>query len=229
MRAIKWDIFTEGETIEVSNEKFHHLVNVLRVRENDEILLLNGKGKSGLSKVSRIEKKKIFLECIGVKEHQNKNQISLLLGTPKKDAFEDILRRATEIGVDKIYFFASEFSQSKIKNLERIEKLLEGSMEQSNNPILPELIELKNIDEIVDISKNYNQRILLSVMSTESKLSLKSSDSVLMAIGPEGGFSSSEESFFMNNGFQQLNLPTPILRAITAVPVALGYLLSIIR
>lgn len=229
MRAIKWDSFNIGEEIEVSNEKFHHLVNVLRVRENDEILLLNGSGKKGLSKISKIEKKKIYLKCIEIKEEMSKSKISLLLGAPKKEAFEDILKRSTEIGVEKIYFFQSEYSQFKIKSLERINKILEGSMEQSNNPFLPELIELKNIEETVDISEKYSHKVLLSVANCESNFALSTSDTVLMAVGPEGGFSTDEENFFLNCGFKQLNLPTPILRAITAVPVALGYLLSRIR
>src|SRR5690606_7785814 len=111
-------------------------------------------------------------------------------------------------------------------NLERMNKHLVSAMEQSNNYILPEL-EL-NVLSTLDFSQ-YDNVYLFSTRKVEGdvKSKLTTAERNLILIGPEAGFSTQELIQIEKlSQIKLINLPTPILRAPTAVSCAVGYLLS---
>jgi 16S rRNA (uracil1498-N3)-methyltransferase len=76
MRAIFLNIeLQELELIEISGDQAHHL-NVIRIKENEEILILNGKGKSALANVLSIQKKNIKVKIKKIISYERKHDIS---------------------------------------------------------------------------------------------------------------------------------------------------------
>lgn len=228
MRAIfyPFDKLQKGDSLLIEGDSAHHL-NVVRVREGDELLLLNGKGSRVIAKIQSIDKKSVGINILEEKTEQRKTHITLAVANPKKDAFEDILKMAVELGVDAIQPLSSQFSQYDYVESERTSRLLESGLIQSNNPYLPQIAKQVTL-------KSYLQNISTPLYFFNSRPDITANnqkavpDNFHLLIGPEGGFSP-EEAELINgySGTVQVHLPTPILRAPTAVSASIGYLLAL--
>ena len=96
----------DGETATITGEDVNHIVNVLRLKQPDKIILCNkDEGKSYISEIMQIEKSYIIckiLEMVSETTESNVN-IDLFQGLPKSDKMEYIIQKTTEIGVKNIY------------------------------------------------------------------------------------------------------------------------------
>ena len=146
--------------------------------------------------------------------------VNLYVGLVKKDALESTIRSAVELGVNKIVFLYTENSQQYELNTTRLEKIVENAIEQSNCLFIPSLKSAK-ISEI-DFSSIENP--VLASNRMKSELNLKESSEVSLFIGPEAGFTLSEEEMFISNNTQLVSIDCGILRTRTAVPAIIGYL-----
>ena len=95
-------------------------------------------------------------------------------------------------------------------------------MEQSNNLFYPEII---NSELSAFVSTN-KEDILLFTSQSSTVDKNKIHQKMIPLIGPEGGFSDDELNLFKGTVSHHIHLPTPILRASTAVPTCIGYLLG---
>jgi 16S rRNA (uracil1498-N3)-methyltransferase len=225
MRAIWLPSIDDSLIHQISGEPFHHLVNVVRINEGEELLLLDGCGLQVRTVVNRKSKRDIELKEIERVMIQVTHTMDLALGIPKRDALELCLKQATEIGFRRIFLVRSEYSQIKVPEAQRVHNLLVSALEQSNAAFLPEIIEC----DWSQISwSEYGMKLMLDSQTEESKGELKkSSTPMLLVVGPEGGFSPREIEFLHSvKGMEVLNFPTPIMRTPTALAVGAGSLLQ---
>ncbi|RPJ77074.1 MAG: RsmE family RNA methyltransferase, partial [Alphaproteobacteria bacterium] len=132
MRAIYYpfDIVGENQIISVTGDSAKHL-QVVRVKQGEDILILNGKGAKAYTRVESISKNQIELLVQQLVQDKHLHHISLAIATPKKDAFEDILKMAVELGVLNIHPLSSDFSQYEYGESERVQRILESALVQS--------------------------------------------------------------------------------------------------
>lgn len=226
MRAIFYPFTKENtsKSILVTGESFKHL-QVVRIRPEEEILVLNGKGLRARTRIGSIAKNQIELLVDSIEESRETHEISLAIANPKKDAFEDILKIAVELGIRNIYPLRSDFSQYDYLPSDRVERILESALIQSNNPFMPTIHSQLDLAFFLD-----QQNLPLYFFNSRPIICGKNekiSGARIILIGPEGGFSPQEEEHILakSNVFP-IHLPTPILRAPTAVATSIGYLLS---
>lgn len=231
MRALYFESgqnFEVNDEIVVEGERLHHL-KVVRVRPSEEILLLLGRGKTALSEVVKIDKKAITLKITEIKHVNKETQIDLYVGLTKKDAFEELLKLATELGVDHIVPLETKFSQPLTSQLKRQDKIIQGAMEQSNNAYAPVVDELSTFEQALKKLEASNSTVYYfssqSSSSSQDKLVPRMSR-ISLVIGPEGGFSHEEEAEMEKYQLHRIRLNIPIMRTPTATCVAVGYALS---
>lgn len=217
--------FSAGSLVYLNNARAHHLINVLRVKTGDEIMLLDGNGLVGEGKIIELSKRDVKINCLNVYLKPRPSvEFTLGVGQLKKDAMDDVLKAACELGISKVLILNTEFSQNYKLNLDRISKLLISGIEQSNNPFLP-TIETIDIDQIKWDGFRSVYLFTLNLDQSEASIITSLDGSNLILIGPEGGFSrrdlDSIPSEAKNNAIE-LNLP--IMRAPTAFKCAVGYL-----
>ena len=210
---------------ELSGDSLHHLMNVVRLEVDEELLLLNGKGLLVETKVTKISKRELRLKKTRHQFRELNYHFELALGMPKRDALELCLKEATELGFKTIYLIKSSRSQMKFPEEERLEKLLISALEQSNAPFLPE-VKFQTWEALP-----WDEATMSFLMDSQSNArpSLNSCPMgmCLLIVGPEGGFSPEEISFFHNKKvLQVVNLPTPILRTPTALAVGTGMMIQ---
>lgn len=226
MRAIYYPFKKESaqSVIDVTGDPAKHL-NVVRIKTNEEVLVLNGNGLKALTRVGEISKNQIVLLVQEISEVAPGHKMSLAIAAPKKDAFEDILKIAVELGVQNIFPLTSAFSQYEYQESDRVSRILESALVQSNNLYMPKIHQQVELATFLDSSKS-PLYFFNSVAGKSGKVE-KISDELIILIGPEGGFSDEEQALILKrpNVFS-IHLPTPILRAPTAVASSMGYLLA---
>jgi 16S rRNA (uracil1498-N3)-methyltransferase len=225
VRAIYYSSVIDDSTksIVLEGEAFKHLM-VVRVKLGEAVMVLNGEGISASTKVITIAKNQIELKVESFIQSTPSHDISLAIANPKKEAFEDILKMAVELGVMNIHPLSSAFSQYDFSPSDRIQRVLESALTQSNNPFFPKIHTQESLDNFLD--KIATPLYFFNSKDNQNGKVEKTSGPRTILIGPEGGFSASEEVRIMNlpNAFS-IHLPTPILRAPTAVASSIGYLL----
>jgi 16S rRNA (uracil1498-N3)-methyltransferase len=221
MRAIyiESQTFNDSELV-LQDDSFHHLVHVCRAKVGEKVLLLDGVGGLFFTRVDQINKKEIKL-ILEEEKRQNRSQnvIKVLIGIPKKDALDLMLKMSVEMGVQEIILFRSEYSSEKLPSMDRIQKILIQALEQSNNPWLPQV---SYLEDLSDMSKADLDIIVMHPSDAVDKSKPSSPAGFILAVGPEGGWSPHELAFFETKKVEWLSLNTPILRAPTALAFGLG-------
>lgn len=226
MRAIYLEHLTLASahtSIEVKDDTAHHLIHVLRIKRDEKILCLNGKGIHGLATISEIQKRSLVIQFEDLKYTEPKPTATLLIGIPKRDNLEDMIRMACECGINNILLVQTKFSPQEFIMNDRISKIIISSLEQSNNPYFPQLTFYKSIHEVE--WKEFENILTFSPNGDQIPTQIEDLSRTIFIIGPEGGFSSEEEAYFKNlNNSHVIKWETPILRATTALPFAIGFI-----
>ena len=223
---INSNTLTQGFSIK--GDDAFHLERVVRVQRGDALQITNGKGLSLICSIVEIKKNEVSLQVENTFEIPKTHSISLLCGKPKKSTCEEIIRLGVELGLEKIYFWESEFSQSSSFAPERLNSIIKNAMEQSNNYWQP------NLNFISVLSKNFfadfDDVILFHNRHQEKseKQYTHAGKKLLFVVGPEGGLSANDITQITNftNNCVMASLPTPIMTTPTAISCGFGYLIN---
>lgn len=215
----------------IKDEEFHHLYNVLRHKVGDRILVFDGKLNEYLCEIIEIQKDKAKIRKIQKIENREYNfNIAVAPALIKREKFELVLEKVVEIGVKEIYPVITKYSVVKIKEKkERWERIILNACKQSHRQIIPKLHDIKTLEEVVQISKNYSLKLFANPKSNKNLFSFDKADNVIILIGPEGGFSNEEENYLKLNGFSDFSLGNFILRSETAVIVSVGLIVHFLK
>lgn len=207
--------------IKISEERIVHQVrNVFRLGVGDKIIIFNGDGKDCECEIVEIGKKDLRLKILDSRMvHKSKKEVTLFMSLIKKENFELVCEKATELGVAKIVPIVSERTTLKNLNHDRIEKILIEASEQCGRGDVPVLGEIMNLELLI---KNSNpEEILVADFGGVDFKSLKlEAKSQKLLIGPEGGWTDEERNIFKENNIKSFSLGETTLRAETAAIVA---------
>jgi 16S rRNA (uracil1498-N3)-methyltransferase len=217
--------FSLRDTLSVIGETHHHLANVIRLEKSEQVLLLNGSGGKALARVLEITKKEIQFAITEISQVSKRELYDVLILIPKREALESMLKAAVEMGVGCIYLAKGQRSPEKFPEERRVQALMQSALEQSNNPWMPEVIECVKLSDISLV--NYGEILMLDVALDSSKAAQKvriPGQKTLLIVGPEGGYTPEERAMvFAWPQTRVVSLPTPILRAPTALIAGLGW------
>ncbi len=229
----------EGHEIAVSGEDHHYLARVLRVSPGTEINLLDGKGGVFFARVREVGKKETLIQVEKKLEinREPKQKIHLMQAIPKKDRFEYILEKGTELGITSFIPLQSSRTVKQVKRekisgkMERWKNIIRSSAQQAGRTVLPNIEFPVRWEEIKEISKHYDC-LLWAWEKSENSLGgffqgSKPGEKVLLVIGPEGSFSPEEEEDLQELGFWNFSLGDRILRSDTAGLVAATIILHL--
>lgn len=221
-----------GKTITITGADYNHIKNVLRKSAGDKVICFDSSGTEYDSRLSSIEKEMLTLDIFN---ESKKNvepgiKITLAQALPKSSKMDDIVQKSTELGVFEIIPVTTERSIPKSEKNERWNKIAKESAEQSGRVHVPQIKNTVSFDELLKSCGNYDLKLL--PWECESSRSLKaelinskSASSILILIGPEGGFSPAEAEKAALKGFKSVSLGKRILRTQTAGPATLAMIL----
>ncbi len=217
------------DPVKLENKQVHYLINVMRKKIDDSILIFNSVNGEFLAKISEIYKNTIIIDIIKkIRDVKIENDIWLLFAPVKKSPTEYIVQKATELGVSKIIPVITERTITKNLNLKRMQDIAIESSEQCERITIPEVCAVKKLRDLIP---NWdNDRIIFFCDETIrnddvvkidfQNLSTKSFGAIL--VGPEGGFSTNETNYLREKKFiRPIDLGPRILRSDTAAIAAL--------
>ena len=212
--------FTLNATISLSEEESFHAAKVLRLRQNQEVMLTDGKGAIGKGLLVESNHKESKVEVFAM-QIQPPRPISLhvaIAPTKNIDRFEWFLEKATECGIDAITPIYCEQSERSTLKPERLKKILVSAMKQSLRAYMPLLNPETKVKEFVEQSISAVKMIAHCGEGTKRNISdvYHCGQNAVLMIGPEGDFTPKEIHWASNNGYQQITLGEYRLRTETA-------------
>jgi len=206
-------------------EEAQHCLKVLRMQKGDIISLTDGKGFFYQAEITELTPHRCQFQILRTEEQQPSwsNRIEIALAPTKNmERTEWFAEKATEIGINKITFLKTRYSERKEIKPERIRKILISAMKQSLKAHLPELTEMMDIKRFIE--QEFNGRKFIAHCHPGEKPLLsneyKKGENALVLIGPEGDFSQEEVVLAVAKGFIPVSLGESRLRTETAALTA---------
>ena len=208
----------------LAGDAVHHVINVLRMKPGQELILFNGKGGFFEARIESIGKRQV--EVLPVAYHdaecESPLDITLAIGISRGQRMDVTLQKAVELGVSKIVPIQSRFvtvkpdEKRQDKRLLHWQKIITGACEQCGRNRIPDVTAPVNFTDWV-ARENAGLKILLhpAGQQTINRLNNDQNGIILLA-GPEGGFSDDENRMAEKNGYQAVTLGPRILRTETA-------------
>lgn len=224
------DFEINNSEIILNKEQQHHIKNVLRMKEGTQIRIVDTKHELYIGNIQYIDNN---VKVISLNEVEADTelpiQITLIAALIKKDKWDFLIQKVSELGVHKIVGLQTQrtvvkLEEKKAKKIERWNKICLEACEQSRRT------HCSYVEDIIDISQLQHYRSDLNVVAYEdsSKTSAslatleKNINSITIVIGPEGGFSIDEIDKMKEFDFIPITLGKRILRAETAAIAAVN-------
>ena len=220
----------EDETIHIDNsDLIHQWRNVFRYMVGAQVIVFNGDGYDYLCMIGELHNRTASLAVVSRKKSiLPERKIGLVIALVKKDTMEWIIEKATELGVSEVFPITAERSEKKSLNMERATKIAIEASEQSGRGDIVEIFDPVDLSDFLASKemKTYEERIIFHTgkSKTDRFAGDNQSTPILLAIGPEGGWSDRDITLFSQQGFVLRSLGDVTLRAETAVIVALARL-----
>lgn len=202
-----------------------HIINVLRMKADDEIIIYNETCGEWISKITSIKKNEILVEKIEMlRSNKHNNNLSLAFGIIKSDPLKWMLEKITELGVTDIYPIITDYTTSGMLRHDKCEKILISASEQSERLDVPKIYEPTSFSDFIKFIEDGDEPMKWYSALERSAATVKNSDismdnlGVGFIVGPEGGFSKKEKNILVEKT-SPITLSTNILRAETAAVV----------
>lgn len=228
----------------MNKDDSYHIAKVMRMQKGDELICTTDE-LTYLCKVEIADLNQTTLNIIDSYKEITELPVYVCLahGLVMKTKMEEVVEKISLLGASEYLFFPMERSNVKMidekldKKLYRLNKIAKEASEVAHRTKVLESINLKNFNEFIKYSKNfdyclyaYEETNPLDGSFKDVAKKLKPNDKVLVLIGPEGGISKKEVEILNNNNFIPITLGPRILRtevAPTYVMAALSYELEI--
>ena len=225
IRLYNPDSIEENSISLLSKEHTHYVVNVMRLKRGSNINFFNSEGE-WKSEIVFLNKDRVEVKIIEkIKQSMELSNIELAICLVKKNPMENILQKATELGVSKIIPIISERTEVKELNHDRANKIVIESTEQSNQLSPPKISEVTKLKDFLN-NLDGSSKLLFADMNSTQNLkveTLKQGNPISVLIGPEGDFSPSERDLILgNSNVTSFTISRNILRSDTAVISAIS-------
>ena len=201
-----------------------HILNVLRrqVGDSTDVGLVDGpRGKAILRSLSEHE---VNFDFTWVEESPALLPIDLIVGLSRPQTCRKILQEATTLGVRSIYFATTQraepsYASSKLWTTDEWERLVRAGVEQAFSTRFPTVEFGISINDCIKSTDSIADRICLDNYEATTSLrdACSQSQSVVLAVGSERGWTENERDLFRQNGFTLAQLGDRPLRTETAV------------
>lgn len=220
----------QGSMIDLEREQANYLLNVLRLKDDSQLLVFNGQDGEWLTNLKQEGRKKAVLTLVEQTRAQPEPSDLIVLFAPiKVGRLEYMVQKMVEMGAGIIQPVFTDHTQLHKINEKRLSANILEAAEQCGVLSIPELKPAIKLSQLLS-DWDETRQIIFCDEGTEtnnplSQLRTQSTEKFALLIGPEGGFSAQERETL-----QSLNHVTPIplgpriLRADTALVAAMAVL-----
>ena len=229
-----------GDLVIIRGQDVKHITRSLRLNSGDKITVADGRENKYLVELTALKEKFVEGE---IKEKldadaESELNITLIQGLPKSKKMDLIVRKCTELGIDRVIPMETDHTVVKLnekkakKRRARWQKIAKSAAKQSKRTKIPELGNVIDFAAAIDLAADYDLALMPWVAEKEQGLKdlIKNDknegrDDIVIFIGPEGGFSPHEAAQAQEKGIEPVVLGPRTLRTETAGLATLTMLL----
>lgn len=203
----------------------HQFRNVFRFAVGGQVILIDNSGYEYLAMISSINRSEAVVEIVSKRESKNMppKEVYLFASIIKKDKFEWVVEKGTELGVTHFVPVLSDRSEKKNLREDRLLSIIKEATEQSGRAKMPEL------HPIVPLETALKAEMALFAFHSEGEPFVYEKfyhhNPVGLFVGPEGGWTEREIFLFKKNNALLISLGGATLRAETAAIAAASLIL----
>ena len=218
-----------GSRIELDDDAAHYVRSVLRLKQDQSIVLFNGRGGEYLSRFSEVSRKNVRVEIEAYSDRTVESPLSVTLGLgiSRGDRMDWAVQKAVELGVTQMTPLITERCVAKLnedkkqQRLQHWQHIVQHAAEQSGRTYLPLMSDIAELS--VWISRQQGVRVFLDPHAEHTFADLQPEHQhITLLSGPEGGFSDHERQIAKLADFTPVRMGARILRTETAVLSALS-------
>lgn len=216
-----------GETVALDEQAAHH-VRVLRLPVGAPITLFDGAGRRASATLIALEPQPCArIEALLV-DSGRRIPIVLVQCLPKGGKIDDLVRGATELGVDAIHLATSDHTVAKSderweRKQERLVRIAEEAARQAERDDVPTLVAPAPLLDHASRAPQGALRLTLCGRSGSRIAEPATEEGIWLVVGPEGGLAERELIALDGLGYRRATIAPTILRVETAAIAALGY------
>jgi 16S rRNA (uracil1498-N3)-methyltransferase len=225
-----------SSSVEFDARDSHHLAVVLKRRTGDTVLVCDGKGTEFLVVLDIVSKTSSIGRITDMYRLATEptTKITVAQALPKTlEKLEWVLQHGTELGAIEFLPFYCARSREDWQRLtlkkDRWQEIVRSAAEQSRRAFCPQVKSITSFEQITTLVKSYDMTIFAyeneTDVSLRSALGSKSLGSLLIVIGPEGGFTEIEQGKAIEAGAISVTLGPRILRTETVALCMLSQIL----
>jgi 16S rRNA (uracil1498-N3)-methyltransferase len=216
-----------------------HLRDSLRLELGEQILVCDGQGTRYLMELTRVTKQELAGQILSISREPARTAPRLLLGQAllKGEKMDWVIQKATELGVSEIVPLQSRHTIVQLRperldaQLARWQRIALEAAQQSEQWRVPVIAQPQTLTACLAGRPAPAMSLILTERREGQSLNTVNlpegvNESVLLLIGPEGGWSKEEVAQAEQAGYKPMTLGPHILRAETAAIVAVGILQS---
>ena len=212
----------------------HHLSNVMRAKPGQAVILFDGSGAEFEARIETVGRSEVTLCVVARVEavRESKRRLTLAVSLPKGERQRWLVEKATELGVARIVplMTARSVAQPVAAALARLRRAVVEASKQCGRNRLMEIGEAQRWSDFVHCAPTAATRWVAHRSLTDERQfagdgpiailprtqPANAQREVVVAIGPEGGFTEEEVAIALETGWRQLDLGPRILRVETA-------------
>jgi len=200
----------------LNDKQNHYLLHVMRCKAGDEILCFNGQDGEWLCLLQMKTKKQICPTVTKqIRPQTNQHFCALCPALIKKDNMDFVLQKATELGVTDIYPLITDRTVHPHFNQEHARLIVQEASEQCERLTIPIIHPPVSLTQVHKLLPKSCICYYLAERAHDTQ-GLPAQGNLAFFVGPEGGWSLEEISFFEKNTYHPLHFSIGILRAETA-------------
>ena len=216
--------------VELPDNVVRHL-NVLRVKNTEEIVLFNGNGKAYPALPEVLEKRRASVRILREEATDNESplNITLVQAVSAAERMDFTLQKSVELGVAEIRPVISERCVVRLsgeraeKRVARWQEIVVSACEQSGRNIVPKVLPVTTYAQALQQLPQETTKLLMSLNRAQKLGDVRpQSGKVVFMVGPEGGWTEKEEQQAFDAGFQSVTLGKRVLRTETASLAAIA-------
>ncbi len=210
-------------SVELEGELFHYIRNVLRLRQGQPLLILDGKGGIYEAVIKDLKNHSVAVSITGPSSEplrESPVRVVILQAILKSRKMDLVLQKGTELGVAEFWPVVTQRSEVRwTRKLHHWRAVVREATRQCRRAVVPEVREPVNFEEALNRVPAGAVKLLLSEKGSGERPPGELTERIFLAVGPEGGFSEQEEQLAKQKGFVCVGLGPRILRAETAALV----------
>jgi RsmE family RNA methyltransferase len=233
MNIILFDAMPDQNTIAATDFRAQHIRKILRLSQGDQFTMGVVNGFWGTATITAMDESHLIFSFEKQGEASPLAPVTLLVAQVRPICMKRILREAVSFGIERIVITGADTAERSYQSAklwttgEYASYMLDGAM-QSGKTSMPSLVQVDSVDKALALDIPWQTKLVLDPVVQQNPLSRISSlqEPVVIAVGPERGWSQRERDLFHQKEFISCTMGSRILRTETACSAAIALTLG---